>query len=309
MKTAFLVPILAAALCAPANETAAPTAGGVAGGSGGAQPPVRLETSLALAEEFLSSGDGSAAALEYRRLEADADPADAELRGSLLLAAADAYRADGAWERMGRVLDRAESDSAVRRSIDDELLLLRMLRSEGLREWASAAEWGETLAESRREPAESARVSRLAAADWLLAGSPAEARRATDDPDALAAIGRWERGSDRSPTVGGLLGIVPGLGYAYSGEWGNAFRSIVLNGLFGWAMYECAAHDEWGLFAVTTFFELTWYTGSIYGGVDAAHRYNRERLEDAARDVRGDAPSPALRRAPAVDLFRVRLAF
>ena len=294
MKTAFLVPILAAAaLCALAGEA----------------PEARIAPSLALAEEFLSSGDGSAAALEYRRLEADADPADAELRGSLRLAAADAYRADGAWERMGRVLDRAESDSAVRRSIDDELLLLRMLRSEGLREWASAAEWGETLAESRRDPAESARVSRLAAADWLLAGSPDEARRASDDPAALAAIGRWERGSDRSPTVGGLLGIVPGLGYAYSGEWGNAFRSIVLNGLFGWAMYECAAHDEWGLFAVTTFFELTWYTGSIYGGVDAAHRYNRERLEDAARDVRGDAPSPALRRAPAVDLFRVRLAF
>ena len=294
MKTAFLVPILAAAaLCAPAGEA----------------PEARIAPSLALAEEFLSSGDGSAAALEYRRLEADADPADAELRGSLLLAAADAYRTDGAWERMGRVLDRAESDSAVRRSIDGELLLLRMLRSEGLREWASAAEWGETLAESRRDPSESARVSRLAAADWLLAGSPDEARRATDDPAALAAIERWERGSDRSPTVGGLLGIVPGLGYAYSGEWGNAFRSIVLNGLFGWAMYECAAHDEWGLFAVTTFFELTWYTGSIYGGIDAAHRYNRERLEDAARDVRGDAPSPALRRAPAVDLFRVRLAF
>ena len=293
MKTAFLVPILFAVASASAEEPA----------------EARIAPSLALAEEFLASGDGSAAALEYRRLEADADPAEAELRGALLVAAADAYRADGAWERMGRVLDRAESDAAVRRSVDDELLYLRMRRSEGQREWASAAEWGETLAESRRDPAECARVSRLAAADWLLAGSPAEARRATGDPAALAAIDGWERGSDRSPAVGGLLGIVPGLGYAYSGEWGNAFRSIVLNGLFGWAMYECADHDEWGLFAVTTFFELTWYTGSIYGGIDAAHRYNRERLEDAARDVRGDAPAPALRRAPAIELFRVRLSF
>ena len=293
MKRSFLIPILFIGVSAVAGEA----------------PEARIAPSLALAEEFLSSGDGSAAALEYRRIEADADPADAELRGSLLLAAADAYRADGAWERMGRVLDRAEADSAVRRTIDGELLYLRMLRSEGQREWASAAEWGETLAESRRDPAEAARVSRLAAADWLLAGSPAEARRATDDPAAIAAIDRWERGSDRSPTVGGLLGLVPGLGYAYSGEWGSALRSIVLNGLFGWAMYECADHDEWGLFAVTTFFELTWYTGSIYGGVDAAHRYNRERLEDAARDIRGDAPAPALRRAPAVELFRVRLAF
>lgn len=284
---------------------------GVAGPGGvrGAQPPDRLAPSLALAEAFLADGETSAAALEYRRLEADADPADAELRGALLLAAADAYRAGGEWVRMGRALDRAEAEAALRAPIEPEILFLRMRRSEGLKEWASAAEWGETLAETRRDPTESTRVSRLAAADWLLAGSSAEARRATDDPAALAALGRWEAGRDKSPRLGGLLGLVPGLGYAYAGEWGNAFRSLVLNGLFGWAMYECADRDEWGLFAVTTFFELTWYTGSVYGGIDAAHRHNRERLENAAREIRGDAPEPALRRAPGVDLFRLRLAF
>lgn len=280
-----------------------------AGGARGAQPPDRLAPSLALAEAFLADGETSAAALEYRRLEADADPADAELRGALLLAAADAYRAGGEWVRMGRALDRAEAESALRAPIEPEILFLRMRRSEGLKEWASAAEWGETLVETRRDPTERTRVSRLAAADWLLAGSGAEARRATDDPAALAALGRWEAGRDKSPRLGGLLGLVPGLGYAYAGEWGNAFRSLVLNGLFGWAMYECADRDEWGLFAVTTFFELTWYTGSVYGGIDAAHRHNRERLENAAREIRGDAPEPALRRAPGVDLFRLRLAF
>lgn len=280
-----------------------------AGGARGAQPPDRLAPSLALAEAFLADGETSAAALEYRRLEADADPADAELRGALLLAAADAYRAGGEWVRMGRALDRAEAEAALRAPIEPEILFLRMRRSEGLKEWASAAEWGETLAETRRDPTERTRVSRLAAADWLLAGSGAEARRATDDPAALAALGRWEAGRDKSPRLGGLLGLVPGLGYAYAGEWGNAFRSLVLNGLFGWAMYECADRDEWGLFAVTTFFELTWYTGSVYGGIDAAHRHNRERLENAAREIRGDAPEPALRRAPGVDLFRLRLAF
>jgi hypothetical protein len=33
--------------------------------------------------------------------------------------------------------------------------------------------------------------------------------------------------------------------------------------------------------------EFTWYSGSVYGGVDAAHRYNRRRLEEAAGAVRG----------------------
>ncbi len=82
--------------------------------------------------------------------------------------------------------------------------------------------------------------------------------------------------------------MVPGLGYAYSGEWGNMVRSMILNGLFIWAMTETAIDDEWALFGVCTFFELTWYTGSIYGGIDAAHRHNAARLDGAVRAVQGD---------------------
>ena len=148
------------------------------------------------------------------------------------------------------------------------------------------------------------------AADALRAGLPDEARAAVrDDPERLRIVEDYANGSDKSPTVGGLLGIVPGLGYAYSGEWGNMVRSLFLNGLFGWAMFECADRDEWGLFAVTTFFELTWYTGSIYGGIDAAHRYNRERLDDAAAALRGER-EPAVRRAGGtLPLLGVRLSF
>ena len=32
--------------------------------------------------------------------------------------------------------------------------------------------------------------------------------------------------------LGGILGIIPGLGYAYSGEYSNAARSLILNSLF-----------------------------------------------------------------------------
>ena len=291
MRTVFLLTVLIAAAAT------------------GATQDMRIAQSLALADEFLSSGDGTAAALEYRRLEADADPSDAKLRGSLLVAAADAYRTDGEWGRMGRVLDRAEADAAVRQAVNDELLLLRMVRAEGLREWASAAEWGETLAESRADPAEAARVARLAAADWLLASSPTDARRTTDDPAARDAIDRYLARHDKSPRIGGLLGLIPGMGYAYSGEWGNMFRSIFLNGIFGWAMYETADRDQWGLFAVSTFFELTWYTGSIYGGIDAAHRHNRERLDATVRELRGDDGHPRIERDRRVDIFSLKLAF
>ena len=35
----------------------------------------------------------------------------------------------------------------------------------------------------------------------------------------------------KKPWLGGVLGLVPGLGYVYSGEYANAARSLILNGL------------------------------------------------------------------------------
>ncbi|MBN1558006.1 MAG: membrane protein insertion efficiency factor YidD [Lentisphaerae bacterium] len=99
----------------------------------------------------------------------------------------------------------------------------------------------------------------------------------------------------RSPRLGGILGLVPGLGYAYSGEYANALRSLLLNGIFIWGMVETAGEEQWGGFAVISFFELTWYSGSIYGGIDAAHRFNaRQRGAQAGPDGAGLAPLLAL---------------
>ena len=82
-----------------------------------------------------------------------------------------------------------------------------------------------------------------------------------------------------------------------------AARSLILNSLFLWGMVEAAEEDLWGVFAVVTFGELTWFTGSIYGGVDAAHRYNARRLDAAVSDIRGAArPAPDPAALPLVSL-------
>jgi hypothetical protein len=75
----------------------------------------------------------------------------------------------------------------------------------------------------------------------------------------------------------------------YSGEWSNGARSLLLNGIFIFGMVYTANDGQWGAFAAITFFEITWYSGSIYGGVDAAHRYNRRRLEACAAVFREGA--------------------
>ena len=104
-----------------------------------------------------------------------------------------------------------------------------------------------------------------------------------DDDEALAVYGA---GRNRSPRTGGLLGIIPGLGYLYYGEYGNTTRSLILNALFIYGMVDMAREDQRGGFGIITFFELTWYTGSIYGEFDAAHRCNQERLLTVADEIK-----------------------
>ena len=261
---------------------------------------------LELAAGLLDTGDFSRAALEYRRLAADLEPSDKSLPG-LYLAAADAYRSDGAWDRMERMLDHAEDVGAANSA---PLLLLRTQQAEGTRDWLSAADYADELAAtSAKDERLAARSRGVTIANFLRADDVKSARAAAaGDAARETTLERYLEDHDKSPRLGGLLGIVPGLGYAYSGEWGNMFRSLFLNGIFGWAMFECADHEEWGLFAVTTFFELTWYSGSIYGGIDAAHRYNQRRLDATVRELRGD-DTPGLVRDAHLDVFSLRISF
>lgn len=109
------------------------------------------------------------------------------------------------------------------------------------------------------------------------------------DTKGINAVQDFALSSDKSPSLGGWLGTVPGLGYAYSGEYANALRSVILNGLFIYAMSETADNGQWGIFSAVTFFEITWYTGSIYGGIDSAHRYNERRLSTCLNTIRGNS--------------------
>ena len=263
---------------------------------------------IGLAADFSDSGDFAQAALEYRRLAADLDPADPSLPG-LYLAAADAYRQKGDAARFERMLARFDD---VGTNSDAVAVWLHMRLDETRGHWASAMLYAETLRGIAAMDDNKVLLHHAAgalAADALRAESHDDARAAVaGDAAREAALDRYLAGHDKSPRIGGLLGIIPGLGYAYSGEWGNMFRSIFLNGIFGWAMFECADHDQWGLFAVTTFFELTWYSGSIYGGIDAAHRYNRNRLDTTVHELRGDE-APSLERDTRLEVFSLRISF
>ncbi len=275
----------------------------VALGLGGSLAAAAAEPAR-LALELDAEGRRDAAAIEFRRLALAAD--DARAAGGWFWLAAHEYALAGEWEPANRMLDRAED--AAPGALPAPVAWLRAENALQERDWTAAGFHFDSLRmkadsdELREFAARGAAAARLREKDFAgarqtLAGAPG------DVAAARSAVDRYAGRRDKKPWVGGVLGLVPGLGYVYSGEYANAARSLILNGLFLWGMAETAEDEEWGLFAVVAFGEVTWYSGSIYGGIDAAHRHNQRRLDGAVDAIRGDRRlRPDLGQVPLVSL-------
>lgn len=257
-----------------------------------------------LALDLDAEGQRAAAAVEFRRLALAAENAEDVARWYWL--AAHEYAQANEWERSNQMLDRSED--AAPQALSGPVAWLRAENAAQEKDWPTAAFHFDSLrlkvdsADLREFAARGSAAARLREKDY--AGARQALAAAPGDLGAArAAIDRYAVRRDKKPWVGGVLGLVPGLGYVYSGEYANAARSIILNGLFIWGMVETAADDDWGVFAVLTFAELTWYSGSIYGGIDSAQRHNLRRLDAAAGDIRGDARlRPDLAQVPLIAL-------
>ncbi len=248
--------------------------------------------SLNLGALLLEEGDTHGAAIEFRRAAA-LNPAGAQ-RGGYLGAAGYAYLRGRQLELAEQMIDEME-DTYPR--LEFEAMLLRGETARQRSDWRNAAfYYGAAERAAGEDGADAAReyVIRQHAGALFRAGDRPAAQMAAEQLPADAAVpvrevlDDYERGRNKRPWLGGLLGLVPGMGYLYSGETANAARSLILNSIFIFAMVDTARNDQWGAFAAVTFFELTWYSGSIYGGIDAAHRYNRRRVNETAHVIEGD---------------------
>jgi hypothetical protein len=257
-----------------------------------------------LALELDAEGQRDAAAIEFRRLAlTETDPA---MGGGWFWLAAHEYALEKKQALSDRMLDRAEDATPFALAVPVSWLRAENAMQE--KDWTSAAFHFGSLqlkAESdefrefaaRGSAAAQLQEKDLSGAQQSLALAPGELDAARE------ALSRYAGGRDKKPWIGGVLGMVPGLGYAYSGEYANALRSLILNSLFIWGMVETAEEDQWGVFAVITFGEITWYSGSIYGGIDAAHRHNQRRLDAAVNGVRGETRlRPDLSQIPLISL-------
>jgi tetratricopeptide (TPR) repeat protein len=78
----------------------------------------------------------------------------------------------------------------------------------------------------------------------------------------------------KSPTLAGLLSIVPGLGQLYCQRYQNAASAFLVNGLFIFGTYEALVHHLYGTGAILTIFSTGWYSGNIFAAVNSAEQYN-----------------------------------
>lgn len=251
-----------------------------------------------LALQLHTEGRHLNAAIEYRRLALAAAAADDQ--SGWFWMAADEYRHTGDSVLAAAMLDR--SDAAAPR-LQAEALLLRGELALLNHRWKEADFYfqtsipktaaGEGTTDWQRYAARRAAVAQVQSGNL---NSAREALSIGSETNALAALDRYSTSPRKKPWLGGMLGLIPGLGYAYSGEYANGARSLILNSLFIFGMAKTAEDEQWGGFAVISFFELTWYSGSVYGGLDAAHRYNDTHLQEcvgAITDGATFAPAPA----------------
>ena len=91
---------------------------------------------------------------------------------------------------------------------------------------------------------------------------------------------------EKSPLLAGVLSaVLPGAGRLYTGNYGDAFSSLLLTGIFGYLAYEnfSDGYIRSGVIfsAITAFF----YGGNVYGSVVSAKIFNQTEREHREKEL------------------------
>lgn len=95
------------------------------------------------------------------------------------------------------------------------------------------------------------------------------------------AVLEMESLPSKSPVIAGILsGCVPGTGHFYCQRYTDGLVALGLNGTFVAAAVESFDKRIYVAGGIASSVELVWYSGTIYGAVNAAHRFNRLKREE-----------------------------
>jgi TolA-binding protein len=113
----------------------------------------------------------------------------------------------------------------------------------------------------------------------------------------------------KSPALAGLMSaVIPGTGHFYTGRWRDGAIALLLNGAFLAAGIEAVSAGNEAAAGLILFFEAAWYSGAVYGAVNATQKYNRD-IEERWLQGLELQHSPTLRslsrRAPSLVLVHI----
>ncbi len=260
---------------------------------------------LAFADALFRDGDYFRAITEYKRF-LFLHPTDVRA-GRVQLQIGLAYLGGQQWEEARQTFEtlaQQHPDADIRR----EAAFLLGETAYRQRRYAQAIDELRPLVE--REP----RTPVGQRARYLLGWSYLRARQWPEAVDAFAAIDAdsplfasaqalseaarvAEQLPRKSPALAGVLSaVIPGTGHFYTGRFRDGAIALLLNGAFLAAGIEAVQAGNEAAAGLLFFFEAAWYSGSIYGAVNAAHKFNRDTedrfLQELERQYRSDVRSP-----------------
>ncbi|MBN1591637.1 MAG: hypothetical protein JW941_00145 [Candidatus Coatesbacteria bacterium] len=108
--------------------------------------------------------------------------------------------------------------------------------------------------------------------------------------DFKALAGAIDRGAGlkrKSPLTAGILSaVLPGSGHLYCERYRDGCVALALNAAFTGAAIESFHKDVYVAGGIASSVELVFYSGTIYGAVNAAHKFNRTELEEFIGELR-----------------------
>lgn len=218
---------------------------------------------LAFAASLAATGDSYRAATEYLRALHHFGE-DTQTRRAALYGLAKTYAQAGRWEDGAETLAKLhkEAPTAETRQLLGDALLRAGRHSEGAALLLAAPA-------SEKERA-------LGTLAWLKAGTETAPPPAAD----AELIARYRALPEKSPATAGLLSaVLPGSGHLYVDRPRDGAVAFLLNAAFIWGTWEAAKNEEWALTGILGACELFWYSGTIVGAVNGAHKWNRREEE------------------------------
>lgn len=124
-----------------------------------------------------------------------------------------------------------------------------------------------------------------------------ESREPYRVPELFEAMQAYPDLPRKRPALAGALAAVPGAGYLYLGRGQDALVAFLLNGALGLAAWEAFEDGNEALGGLLSAVGFGFYSGSIYGSIAGAHKFNRDRTRNFLDRVK-DRVGVSLSRGP-----------